>query len=137
MVDFDLEFKGLDKYRQGLDRISKKIPDAVLAAFAEAGDIIADTARPKVPRRTGAAQRSLRSTPSPRGVRVVGGSSSVRYYAWLEYGGRAGRNGSVVREYVPQGRYIYPTYVSKRNDVERVLLNHVIRLFEQEGLKVT
>lgn len=123
MSDYSIEVDGMIKFRQSLAALRSELPAVVILALGEAGDLIISSARPTIPRRTGRAAASLRGEAHPKGVRIKAGGSDVPYYAWLEFGGAAGRNHSVQRTLVPEGRYIFPAYQRNQDQVKRIMIN--------------
>lgn len=53
-----------------------------------AGDLLADDARRRAPRRTGRLRASIRAVAEPRGATVTAGGPGVRYAGVQEYGWR-------------------------------------------------
>lgn len=53
-----------------------------------AGDLLADDARRRAPRRSGRLRASIRAVAEPRGATVTAGGSGVRYAGVQEYGWR-------------------------------------------------
>lgn len=130
-----MQVKGLDEVRRGLKAISDELPETVINALLEGARVIVQGARPQIPRRSGKAQESLEGRSTPKGAKVVGGEG-VPYFAWLVFGGKAGRNGSVMRPVIKEGRYIWPTYVEKRDEIQKIVADAIGDLAKSEGFKV-
>lgn len=122
MAEFSMEVEGLPELKASLQALKGKLPNVIIYALGEAAGVIISSARPTIPRRTGKAQASLRGEAHPKGVRIRGGGTDVPYYAWLEFGGNAGRGGSVQRALVPEGRYIMPAYQRNKEQVKRIMV---------------
>lgn len=53
--------------------------------------------------RTGRAMRSIQVTRS-----TISAGTGIEYYGFFDFGGRVGRNRSIVRKYIRGGRYLFP-----------------------------
>lgn len=112
-----IEVEGLKEARKALKAAGDGMDKDLGQAGKKAADIVARTAAPRVPVRTGAAARSMRPKVSYGGGAVVFGGAKVPYAGWLEFGGRVGRDKSVTRDVIKGGRYIYPVLAEKRDEV--------------------
>lgn len=115
--DISVRVDGLAELLTALRKSDRAIAKDIGRAGKSAADIIAKEAAPHVPRRSGAAQASLRAVVAQGGGAVRGGSARVPYYPWLDFGGAVGRNKSTKRPYIRSGRYIYPALRDRRDDV--------------------
>lgn len=79
--------------------------------------LVSDTAKPSVPRRSGRLAQSVRPQATAKTAAVSMGSNAVPYAGFIEFGGRVGRNKSVVRPLVKEGRYLRPAYERRAGDV--------------------
>lgn len=151
-----IEVHGLADLQKALRRIERTLPKELGAGLAEAAKIVADAARPKVPRRSGDAQASIKVRKTQRAASLAVGGAKAPYYPWLDFGGTVGRGrvsagnkqraggkfggtaGSVRRPVIPGGRYIYPTLKEKdtqiKAKVDEVIADLARRAgFETEG----
>ncbi len=125
-----VKVEGLQEFARAVDEMEAELPDAIRMALADAGELVVDWARPRVPRRTGRARGTLRVDAAGQVAEVVGGGGRAPYYPWLDRGGAVGRNDSVRRPYSADGRYIVPGYERNRGDIEQLLgeaMDDVIR----------
>lgn len=122
-----------------LKRANRAVPDQVKKIGLDIADMIAAFARRKVPLgpgRGGHVKSSIEGKVR-RGLPVVdGGGPGWPYYGWLEFGGRVGINRSVFREKVPDGRYIVPTVVERRAQIEDLMEEGMNDLFRRYGIEV-
>lgn len=105
---------GLREFRQNLKKLDADLPKALRMAFNGAADIVVTDARPRVARRSGKAAGTVKARSTQTASRVVGGGNKAPYYPWLDFGGRVGRNHSVTRPFLKNGRYIYDAYFDNR-----------------------
>ena len=134
-----IRVEGLAEFARNLKRLDAKLPKALRLALNQAADVIVETARPQVPRRSGRAAASIRSRSTRTLARVTAGGDQAPYYAWLDFGGRVGRKGSVRRYFLKEGRYLYKAYFAKRRsgEFERVLATALSGVAEDAGFRVT
>lgn len=134
-----IRITGLREFNRSLASLDRQLPKAVRLAFNEAADIVVQDARPRVPRRTGRAAASLRAQSTRTAARVAAGGARVPYYPWLDFGGRVGRNRSVARAFLKEGRYIYKSYFAKRDsgEFQRVLARALSGVAVDAGFTVT
>jgi hypothetical protein len=127
----------LEKAIKNLKKISNDLPKAVRLVGNDAVQPILQWAKPKVPRRSGKAANSMRAASTQKGARIKAGGSRAPYYAWLDFGGRVGRNKSVERKFYSDGRYIYPALSATRPQVEQIYIDGIIKVIESAGIEVT
>lgn len=102
----------------GVDAFIDRLPEAEAQWEHDAAGMVVKSARPTVPVDTGAARRSVRVLDYSGGAAAAGGSVAVPYFGWLSFGGAAGRNHSVHRAVVPDGRYLWPGYLREHGAIE-------------------
>lgn len=89
-------------------------------------------------RSTGRAAASLRVLSNANGVFIVGGKGSVPYYGWLDFGGQLHPTGSRYngqkRNFIKQGRAIYPAINENIHNLERAAEDAVARAKRKAGL---
>lgn len=132
-----IKVEGWREFNRNLRKMSAELPKALRLAGNEAAEIVVDWAQPKVPRKSGRAAASVKARSTRTAARVSGGSKSVPYYAWLDYGGRVGRDRTTERLFVKEGRYLYPGYAANADKVRAVLLAALRKVAEDAGLEVT
>jgi hypothetical protein len=133
-----IKIDGLAEFQRNLKKLDKDLPKAVRVALNEAADLVVDYARPRIPKRSGRAARSVRSRSTRTEARVTGGGNRAPYYPWLDFGGRVGKGKSVKRTFHPDGRYIYDGYFKKRDSGEfgDVLTKALLGVAKQAGVVV-
>lgn len=134
-----IRIDGLREFNRSLKKLDSDLPKAVRIALNKAADLVIDEARPHVPTRTGRAARSMRGQSTRTAVRVSAGGNRAPYYAWLDFGGRVGRNKSVRRPFTPDGRYLYPAYFRLRDSGKfvDVMSAALVDVAEAAGLDVS
>ena len=133
-----IQVRGIQDLQKALRSINKDLPKQLAAGLAEASEIVLNAARPLVPHVSGDAQASMKVRKQQRGATIAVGGTKAPYYPWLDFGGAVGRGKSVKREFIKQGRYIYPTLKDKRPEVEAKVDEVLKRLallagFETQG----
>ncbi len=132
-----VHIEGLHEFGRAIDKMEGDLPQVIRMALADAADIVIDYARPKVPRRSGRARRSLRVDTRSMVAEVVGGGGGAPYYPWLDRGGAVGRRNSVRRPYSAKGRYIVPGYERNRADIEELMGEALDDLAHRAGLEAS
>lgn len=131
-----IRVEGLAEFNKALRKIDSDLPKLIRTAGNDAATVVVDWARPRVPRKTGRAARSLRVASTRTASRVRAGGARVQYYPWLDFGGRVGRNRSVARPFHREGRYLWKGLAVNQEKFQQVLssaLNDVVR---SAGLEV-
>jgi hypothetical protein len=133
-VDIRIEVDNLRHIRSGLARLADEAPEALQETLDYSADLLVRTTLPKVPRVSGAARGSIRATSGSQSSRVTAGGPDAPYFAWLDLGGRAGRNLSVLRPVIREGRYLYPSLREITPDVDREIEQSMDRAIRNGGL---
>jgi hypothetical protein len=132
-----VQVTGLSQFRRGLRELDRAAPRALRVANNEAAQLVVDTARPMVPRRSGKAAASIKTRSSQSVVRVVSGGARAPYTPWLDYGGRVGVNDTASRPFLPDGRYVYPAFRKVRPQFETVLQTALQRIADESGVELS
>lgn len=127
---------GLREFRSQLKALDRSLPKVLRIALNDVANVIVDEAHPDIPVRTGRARRSVKAQSTQKIGRVVGGGNSAPYYPWLDFGGRVGPANSVHRPVLADGRYIYPAYKRRRDDVPRLAEQALRQVAQAAGLEV-
>jgi hypothetical protein len=106
--------EGLTEMIRRLKAVDPAAVKQVRIANNEAADLVISRARPRIPRKTGRAQRSLRAASTRGAVQIKAGGARAQYYPWLDFGGRVGRKKSIRRPFIKDGRFIYASYFELR-----------------------
>lgn len=131
-----IRIDGLAQFSRNLKKLDADLPKALRIALNEAADVVVSDARPRIPRKTGRAQASLKARSTRTAVRVVGGGRRAPYYPWLDFGGKVGRNKSVKRAFLKDGRYIYRSYFDNQDEFANVLERALLDVVKNAGLEV-
>lgn len=131
-----IRVEGLRELKSAMAGLGAGAPKALRLAMNRAVEDIAAGARRLVPTKTGAARSSIKAASTATGARVAAGSKKAPYYPWLDYGGRVGRGRSIARPWRPEGRYLYPTYRSQRDELVKGLEREIGDVARQAGLKL-
>jgi hypothetical protein len=129
-----VQVRGLRDYQKALRDIEPALGPELRKALNEVAEIVASDARSLVPARSGKARSSIKAGSSQRAAQIKVGGTKAPYFPWLDFGGRVGRQKSVKRPFIQEGRYIYPTLRRRRDDVEEKLFDVLGRLAEHAGL---
>jgi hypothetical protein len=111
----EVHVTGLKDYKKALRQIDDKLGTELRKGLNEVAQVVIDDARPKVPYLTGRAQASMKAGSSQTAAQIKVGGTTAPHYMWLEFGGRVGRNKSVVRPFIKGGRYVYPSAAQKHD----------------------
>ncbi len=132
-----IKVEGLAEFSKNLRKLDADLPKALRLAHNEAGQLIVDYARPRVPRRSGRAAGTLKTRSTRTETRVQGGSKRASYYPWLDFGGRVGPKKSVRRPFISGGRYLYPALGANYDEFTKLLEDKLIDVARQAGIEVT
>lgn len=138
-----IQISGLREFQKALKDMDGESQKQLRLVLNDAVEMVAATARPRIPVGTGRARNSLRPSSSQREARVAAGGARVAYYGFLDFGGRVGpgrtgkNTGSVRRPFIKEGRYIYPAYYSVKPKVQARLEEGLRDLARNAGLDVT
>lgn len=127
---------GLKEFSRSLRRIDAEAAKQIRVVNNEAAGIVVDRARPRIPARTGRARASLKLRSTRTLVRITAGGKRAEYYPWLDWGGRTGIRRSVVRDFIKEGRYIYPALHESRDQVQSAMQRGLTRIAQGAGLEV-
>jgi hypothetical protein len=130
-----IAIRGLKERRQALRDLGEGGQKQLRIVFNDAADRIVKDAAPKVPARSGRARKTVRARSTQTAAKVMGGSKRVPYFAWLDFGGRVGRNKTIERPFLPEGRYIYRSFYANRSAVMADLDEGLRRLIAESGLE--
>ena len=114
----------------------------VRGALKAGAEIVAVDARRRVPSKSGRARGSISTSVSGASAFVVGGRKTVRYYSWLDYGGRSPRYGQPRRvgpwahagRGPADGRFLRPALEAKFDEVTVEVQRGIDEVIAGEGL---
>jgi len=127
---------GLNVFVRNLRKLDRAVPKTMRVALNDCAEIVIGHARPKIPRRTGRAAASLQARSTATAVRVAAGGPRAPWYPWLDFGGRVGRRHSVVRPFIGEGRYIYPSLREKGAEFEAAMSRALLDAAQSAGVDV-
>jgi hypothetical protein len=164
-VPIKMEMKGLSELLASMRKVAPETKREFTASLKAIGKMVQADTQADMPRRTGKARRSVKVKVVTRrgfeGVQITEGGPVAPYSPWLDFGGSVGRgrrstarvtigggrvrvqrggsrgSGSVVRPYIKDGRYLYPAYYRRYDDMVAATLNAVRDAALSAGLEVT
>lgn len=138
MSDVSIKIEGLAAFNRRLRQVDRGLTAGVKEAMTEAAELVADTARPLVPKRSGRAAKSIKVASTASAVRVKAGGRRAEYYPWLDFGGRVGRKKRTVRPFDKEGRYLFPSYFKHRDSgrIEKILTDALTGVAHKAGWDV-
>jgi hypothetical protein len=119
-----IKVEGLRALRKRLRKADREGRVRLKAASNAAGQIIVDTAKPRVPLgpgKGGHARSSVKVASTNNQARVQAGGKKYPYFPWLDFGGRVGPKRKTHRPFLTEGRYIWKAFDEKRSEIEVVL----------------
>lgn len=125
---------GLRELQAALKRMDGQSQKRLRIVLNDAAELVVSGARPRVPRRTGRAAASLKPSSGQREASVKAGGGRVPYYGFLDFGGAVGRHDSVRRPFLPEGRYLYPTYRDRKGSIRAKISAGLEALIRDAGL---
>lgn len=131
-----VSIKGLAEFSRGLKKLDSEAPKQLRIGLNAAADLLIDKTRPQIPVKTGAARASLKARSTRTSARIAVGGKKASYYPWLDFGGKTGRKGSVVRPFYKAGRYLYPTLGKVRPLILAELDQQIRTVARNAGLAV-
>lgn len=131
-----IKIEGLAQFTKNLKTLDRDLPKALRMAFNTAADVVVQDARPRIPTKSGKAKASVKARSTATASRVVGGSTRVPYYPWLDFGGRVGRSKSVRRPFLKEGRYIYRAYFSNQARYAELVETALLDVARQAGVEI-
>lgn len=135
-MEAKIGIEGLAQFNRSLRMLDKEAPKALRIALNSAAELLIERTTPLIPRRTGAAAKSLKVRSTRTSARVGVGGRRAPYYPWLDFGGATGRNNTAKRPFYREGRYLYPTLGRVRPEIERQLGEALVAVAVDAGLDV-
>lgn len=127
---------GIKELQAALKEVDGEMQKQLRVVFNEAAQMVVDTAQAQVPKKSGRAARSVKAQSQQRKVIVKAGGKRVPYYGWLDFGGGVGRNKSIKRAFLKDGRYIYPAYYKNRDEILKHIEEGLTDLVKKAGLDI-
>ena len=136
MEELKISVGNLAALNKGLRGIDAAAPKELRLALNSGAQLLVDVTKPKIPQDTGAAARSLVAKSTRTSARVAVGGTKAPYFPWLDFGGQgriAGR--PAPRQFLGEGRYVYPTLREIRPRIERQLQDSLSAVIRNAGLQ--
>jgi hypothetical protein len=131
-----ISVQGLAQFQRALKKLDSDLPKLVRTANNDAANVLIQKAQPLIPARTGRARGSLKARSTRTSARISIGGNKAPYVPWLDFGGKTGRKKSVVRPFIKEGRYIYPTLAKYRDEIAEKQYESLADVARQAGLEV-
>ena len=133
---YEVQIEGLKDVQKALKAVDKSAPKQLRIALNSVADLVVKQARPLIPKRSGAAARSLKPKSTRTEARISFGGKTAPYSLWLEFGGRVGKRKSVMRPFIAEGRYIFPTIRKNRAGIQNLAQEGLDQAMRDAGLEV-
>lgn len=135
MKDLKVEVGGLSQLSRALKQVDKEAPKQLRIGLNEAAQLLIDRTKPKIPQNTGAARRSMVARSTRTSARVAVGGKKAPYFPWLDFGGQGRIKGRPApRQFLREGRYVYPTLRQIRPEIEQKLQDSITAVISGAGL---
>lgn len=132
-----VRIQGLAEFTARVKALQVAVPTRVVRlALNESATIVAAAARGRAPVRSGRARASVRASSTASSARVSGGGARVKYFGFIDYGGKVGIKRSVSRPFVKTGRILYPAFEARRPEVVAELDKALVSAARNVGLVV-
>lgn len=131
-----IKIEGLRELQAALKDMDGESQKQLRLVLNDAAELVVSGARRRVPSRSGRARGSIKASSGQREAKVKGGSARAPYYPWLDFGGSVGRNNSIKRPFLKDGRFIYATYNDRRAAIFKSLEKGLTKLVKESGLEV-
>ena len=115
--DVHVEVTGLKELNKAFKKVDADLSKELKTGFKAIAESIAVKVRSKVPRLSGKAASSYKARGTQKGGGIAFGGTKAPYTPWLDFGGKVGRNKSIERPFITQGRYLYPTITENKAEI--------------------
>jgi hypothetical protein len=140
---FSLEVHGLIEFQNALKRVEGGVDKEVRKALKAIAMGVVKRARGKMKNPGGNAAMSIKPKATDKFVNITAGGDRAPYFPWLDFGGTTGRGhgpgggGAIVRPFIKEGRYIYPTIAESRDEIGETVTNVILDAAKRAGLDVS
>lgn len=135
MADSEVSAKGLKEFNRSVKSIRSILPKTAQAVSLNAARIVVMEAVPTIPRRSGAARKSVQGLATNEGASVTGGNG-IPYFRWLAIGGASGRRHANKRKIVRPDRYLNPAYERSKERIQKETKAMVDKALRDAGIEV-
>ncbi len=136
MVSPKIGVEGLNEFSRALRKLDADLPKLIRVANNTTADFLISKIKPRIPSLKGNARNSLKAQSTRTSARIRVGGKNAPYYPWLDFGGKTGRNKSVVRPFYKEGRYVYPTLRIYADEIGKIQKAGMVNIAKQAGLEV-
>jgi hypothetical protein len=130
-----IKVKNLKPLTGALKKVDAEAPKQLRIALNGVADIVVRAVVPQIPRKSGAAAKSVKVKSTRTSARIAAGGTKASYYPFLDFGGSVGIRKSVHRPFIKQGRYIYPTLERKQGEITKALEQALSDVISNAGLR--
>jgi hypothetical protein len=131
-----VEVGGLAQLSRALKAVDGEAPKQLRLGFNDAANLLIDRAKPKIPTVSGAARRSLVARSTRTSARVAVGGKKAPYFPWVSFGGEGRVKGRPPkREFIREGRDIYPTLREIRPLIAQALQDRISLVVRNAGME--
>jgi phage gpG-like protein len=131
--------EGLVEFQKALRRADSDLPKRLRLANKAAAEVVAEEARRRVQSEaknpTGKLAGSVAIRAEQRAASVKMGGARTPYAGFFDFGGRVGRNKSVERPFIKNGRVVYPAVAAKNEEVADRFGREIDALLRDAGLR--
>lgn len=131
-----IKVDGLAQFVRGLKKIDADLPKALRVGFNDAAQIVVDYAQARIPVRSGRARDSIKVRSTATTVRVATGGTKAPYEPWLDFGGAVGKQRSVTRPFLKNGRYVYQALYTKEAEIRTAVEKALLDVCAAAGIEV-
>lgn len=130
-----VKIEGMREFRKALRDADRELPKEMRRAFNNVAEMVADEAANRVPVRSGRLRDSIRPRSTQTEGVVVMGRASVPYAGWIDFGGKIAPRGTVVeRQFIREGRYLFPAGRDLEPAIKRETVKVINRMADKAGL---
>lgn len=133
-----IKVEGLAQFARDLKKLDRDLPKVLRVALKQSADLLASDIRPKVPRRSGKAGRSIKAKATRTQARVEAWGN-IEYGKWLDWGGAVGRKKAIKRPFIKgDGRYVFKSYseLKQAGRIQAVLEKALLDVAAQAGVEI-
>jgi len=134
-VAVEVTFRGLKEVGTAFRQVDRELPIELKLSFRAIVTKVIGHAQSRIPHITGRAAASLKPRATQKGAAIAFGGTAAPYYPWLDFGGRVGRNRSISRPFIKEGRYVYPTIRADREMIIKDVEDAVEHTAEKAGFE--
>lgn len=124
--DIKVRIVGMAELKRAFKHVDDELPKELKTRFGLIARAVVSKVQGKVPQVSGTAASSYVPRSTATGAGLAFGGTKAPYAPWLDFGGHVGRNRSVARPFIREGRYLYPTIKEMRPEIARAAEEAII-----------